>query len=376
VGLNKLGAYIGVLDCALICMLTAYTTLNEEGLENKFNIKNNINYEFANSKNNIESVINMDNVFDEFENKKIPVLMFHNFGERENRYTISPDNFRKLLKDLYINDFYSVSLEEFYKGDFSDVPVGKKPVLLTFDDAGPGQFILKNDGSICENSAVGIMNEFYEVHDFGKPGVSFHSFGTRNDFRLPYMQDDLASEKMKMLLDMGYGLGYHTVNHPDNTNASKNNVFEQYKISTALFKYMLGDDFDKQKIKSYAHPFGAVPQNSQVFNYMTEFYDVIFDAWGGQSSHPLSNNFNPHRVPRIEITYHTLGSVINRKDNYVVTPDTKQYYALINNKFERSEPLKELKPLYADNVKTNNVPASADKSHPLRNLLYLFQLRP
>lgn len=273
-----------------------------------------------------------------FETARIPILMFHNFHDREDRYTVSPDNFRKLLFELYSNDFYSVDLGSFYKGDFSNVPVGKKPVLLTFDDAGRGQFVMNKDGSICGNSAVGILEEFYNSYDFGRGGVMFVSYGINNNFRLPFEQNKFASDKLKFLLDNGYDIGYHTVFHPNNTNASINNIFEQYFLSSASLYKLLGEDyFNKIDITSYAHTFGAVPRNEEVFDYLCSLKDVIFDAWNGASRHPLSSSFDVYSVSRIETTYHNINKIINARNIYTVTPDTKLYYLFNNSDFFKKD---------------------------------------
>ena len=275
-----------------------------------------------------------DAVKKEFESKRVPVLMFHRLGEREDRYTVSPGNFERLLHSLYVNDFYSVSLEEFLDGDFSSVPVGKKPVLITFDDAHVSQFRLNSDGSVCGRSAVGVMESFYETYDFGSKPVFFVSFGGRNNFSLPFGQKDVASDKMKFLVDNGYGVGYHTVFHDNNTNASRNNVLEQYVLSSSLFHNLLGSERFESIRSTKAHPFGAVPTSEVVFDYMVEKYsDGLFNAWGGPSRHPLSSNFDIYRIPRIEITYHSLRSlVLNVSNLYEVTPETKKFYDFLNNK--------------------------------------------
>ncbi len=279
--------------------------------------------------------VNLEDIYTsakkEFESKKVPVLMFHNFDKKENRYTISPENFKNLLADLHDEDFYSISLKQYISGDFSKVPVGKKPVLFTFDDASDGQFMLNPDSSISKNSAVGILEDFYKENDFGHGGVFFVSYGTDKKFRLPFMQNDLASYKMKMLVDMGYDLGHHTIVHSNNSNASQNDIFKQHTLSAAVFDHLLSKDYaDKIEVESFAHPFGAKPANKQVFDYLTQKYDLVFNAWGGTSNHPRSSNFDPYAIPRIEMTYHTKNLVLDAQDLYAVTPQTHRFYALEN----------------------------------------------
>ncbi|MFW6272720.1 MAG: hypothetical protein ACOC2U_02940 [bacterium] len=336
-------AYAVTLSSLNMSQTVDFSVLASNFKENKsieqlvtLNAEDNLSVDKDSINMNISSLYG--EVKQEFNTKKIPVLMFHNFHENENRYTISPDNFRNLLSDLHKNDFHSISLEEYVNGDFSDVPVGKKPVLFTFDDASTGQFMLNPDSSISKNSAVGILEEFYNNHDFGHGGAFFISYGNDKKFRLPFMQDDLASHKMKMLVDLGYDLGHHTIVHSNNSNASANDIFKQHTLSDAVFTHLLSEEYSKKiKVRSYAHPFGAKPSNKDVFNYLTDKYELVFDAWGGTSNHPLSTDFEPYAIPRIEITYQTKNLVLNANNLYSVTLRTKQFYAMKYNKFDENE---------------------------------------
>lgn len=313
---------------SLSALLSCYSfPLKTEEVIQDFSNKISIN-------RNIEDYLSsgeLNKIYHDFESKRVPVLMFHNFGEKEDRFTISPTNFEKLLYELYSNDFYSVSLSEFVEGDFSRVPVGKKPILFTFDDAGKGQFLIK-DGVISNKSAVGVLESFYESYDFGRGGVFFISYGVDNNFRLPFLQEEYASLKMKFLVNKGYDVAHHTISHNNNTYASLNNIFEQNVLSSAMFLYLLGDDVKKIKVDAFAHPFGASPVNKKVFDFLSSKYDVIFDAWGGSSPHPHSSKFNTYRIPRIEITYHTKDLVLNSSSSYVVSYESKMFYL-----FERRE---------------------------------------
>ena len=298
------------------------------------------------------SLPDFDAVHRIFESTRVPVLMFHEFGEREDRYTVSPRNFERILYDLYVNDFYSVSLDEFVSGDFSSVPVGKKPVLLTFDDAPESQFRINNDGSVCSRSAVGVMESFYDEYDFGRGGVFFVSYGSYNKFRLPFAQNDFVSDKLKFLIDNGYDVAYHTVFHNNNTGASMNNIFEQNVVSSALFHKFLGEEYFDKVSSSFAHPFGASPSNGVVFDYLASSYESVFDAWGGASKHPLSSGFDVKRITRIEITHQTLNSlVLGLRNTYRVTPETEKFYDFVNTRLrDDPEKIEPLKPLYVDKL--------------------------
>src|SRR5215831_260227 len=78
----------------------------------------------------------------------IPVLMYHSFGDpamgSRPRYdrgglNIRPDTFRHQLEAMYGANWYPVNMRDALSTHL-DVPPGKIPVVLTFDDARGSQF--------------------------------------------------------------------------------------------------------------------------------------------------------------------------------------------------------------------------------------------
>ncbi|MFP4568123.1 MAG: hypothetical protein ACLFN8_04205 [Candidatus Woesearchaeota archaeon] len=348
---NKLIQTIIYADLALIGLgATAVALTNQElkkyqqntdslsektvNIENELIAQNNFENKKTPSLEDIlqENKVNMHYVLRDIETKQIPVLMFHNIDYRENRYTISPNNFRVLLEKLHENNFYSVTLQEYINADFAHIPIGKKPILFTFDDSTLGQFKIDDIGNICRNSAVGILNEFYENNDFGKGAVFYVSLGSQNNFQLPFYQDAHVTEKLRYLVDSPFEIGYHTHNHANNTQATKNNIKEQEIMLKAIFHHYLGDEYfnkmTQNQPNSFAHPFGATPQNDTVYQDLINRYDVVFRAWGGFSNHPLSRKFNEKEIPRRETTLQNIDYVINSINTYKITEDSKKYYSI------------------------------------------------
>ncbi|MEM7348491.1 MAG: hypothetical protein AAF485_30055, partial [Chloroflexota bacterium] len=64
---------------------------------------------------------------------QIMVLEYHRFGYPEQRYQRTPQNFRTDLERLYQSGYYPVNFGDIVRG-LPNVPPGKKPVVLTFDD--------------------------------------------------------------------------------------------------------------------------------------------------------------------------------------------------------------------------------------------------
>lgn len=290
--------------------------------------------EFTHNNYNQAAVLNRIN------KETIPVIMLHKIGMPEDRYTINQNNFRKILELIHKKNYHLVSLKEFKEGNFLEVPVGKKPLLLTFDDAGEGQFYLTHNNIPNPNSAVGIMEEFKTNNPgFSSKAVFFISYSDdKQNFREPFIEKDLSEKKIKYLFENGYDVGWHTPFHTNNINSSKKNIDEQTIILDALIFKSLGEKNYNKIIRSFAHPFGAKPKDESVLNYLFSKYDLVFDAWGGNSFHPLSEKFNKKAINRIETHMNNIESILNNKNNYEVTKEDSIFYDRKFNKNINIEP--------------------------------------
>lgn len=183
----------------------------------------------------------------------IPVMQYHLFTTdpaAENQFTRTIDDFRADLQWLYDNNFYVISMADFVRNEIS-APPGKHPVVLTFDDATPGQFRLieQEDGSLLvdPNSAVGVMEEFFRTYDdFGRGGffalLYFNCFGGDIEpDQAPY-----CHRKLEWLALNGYEIGHHTWDHQDLLN-----------VTDEEFQYQIGELW--QWIEEHVPAEGARP---------------------------------------------------------------------------------------------------------------------
>ena len=161
----------------------------------------------------------------------IPIFMYHNIvtdPTLEGHLYRTVDEFYADLQWLYDNDFYLVGMNSVVRGQFN-VPAGKHPVVLTFDDSSSmhfsfemdesGQPIIDENGEyvITPNSAVGIIERFAAEHpDFGRTA----HFSTIPVFKFSwpeYEQDEWYETKVQWLLENNYEIGNHTSDHVDLT---------------------------------------------------------------------------------------------------------------------------------------------------------------
>jgi peptidoglycan/xylan/chitin deacetylase (PgdA/CDA1 family) len=234
---------------------------------------------------------------DTLESARVAVLEYHNFGDEEERWTRTYDNFYKDLEWLYNNNYRPVTVAQFLKMEFP-MEAGMKPVLLTFDDASGSQFRYLEDGSIDPNSAVGVMNRFIEEHpDFGTSATFFvlpYSFG----------QADSIDDKLKYLNNTGREIGNHTFGHEDLEDVGAETIQWTLAEHQKYVQEQLGYPYET---KALAYPLGHYP-DGELFEYIksgeSEGHKYTIDAAFLVGSHPTplpnSSEFDPYRIPRIQ----------------------------------------------------------------------------
>ncbi len=154
----------------------------------------------------------------------VPIIMYHAFTTDPkylDEWTLTLDQFREQLDWYRENDFVMVGVQSMIDGHF-DVPAGKTPIILTFDDASMGQFGLEkasNGGwEVRPETAVGILEEYKKKYpEFVGPAffavLSWNCFASDDD-------PSTCEERLNWLVDHGYEVGNHTWDHVDMTDVS------------------------------------------------------------------------------------------------------------------------------------------------------------
>lgn len=245
----------------------------------------------------------------EQEIERIPILMYHDINnpkesQYSERYCVTPNMFRRQLQLMYDRNYVPISLEEYLENDFSSVPKGKKPYMITFDDAAPGQlrYITTKKGKlkIHPDCAVGILNEYAaKYEDFEKDAEFFVDFVNKNQyFEVPFKQKGLEKKKINHLVENGYGVQCHTTLHPflgdENYKSLYNNI--------RLYNYLVDHNPEYNAI---AYPFGDIPSDFSKMEFLQEKFNVGFGAFGnsyGSKAFPVDDpKFLRYNIPRIEI---------------------------------------------------------------------------
>lgn len=234
---------------------------------------------------------------------KVMVLEYHLIGAPENEWRRTPANFRKDLQLLYDNNFYPVSALALATATFN-VPAGKTPFVLTFDDSSAGQFrfITKNGKTeIDPDCAIGIMEAFKAKHPDFPLTASFYVLpAIKPNLRL-FGQPEYQKQKLEWLTKHNYEIGNHgwfhvALNKLDDAGVQKHLAMFVKEIRVFLPSY---------EVKSLALPLGMHAKNRSLeskgqFEGINYHHQAVFLVGSVTSVSPYSKDFDPLAIQRVQ----------------------------------------------------------------------------
>jgi peptidoglycan/xylan/chitin deacetylase (PgdA/CDA1 family) len=248
---------------------------------------------------------------------RVMILEYHKIDYPEERWTRTPENFRRDLETLYAKGYRLINL-----GDLLDrkikIPAGTTPVVLTFDDSSPGQFrYVEANGSvqIDPKSAIGVLEAFIaEKPDFGRGGTFYVLPGASKPNRL-FNQPEYEGKKLQYLVNHGYEIGNHTLWHANLGKYPEATVRAQVAEAQVWIQRHVPD----YKTRTLALPHGVYPPDvSWVLHGSakgtTYNHDAVLMVAGGPAPSPFSRAFDPVRLPRIQAVERDLAYWLNYFD--------------------------------------------------------------
>jgi len=209
-------------------------------------------------------------------------------------YDSTPSEFRQELLTLYRRGFRPITAADMVMGRI-DVPAGKIPVVLTFDDSSASQFALLPNGKVDPESAVGILLSFARKHPGFTPTGTFYvissMFETGSDG--PRLLAELAS--------LGFDIGDHTLDHANLSTLDATGVQREIVLGERL----INDAVPELKVQTMALPYGVYPEPHELalrgsWDGQSYRYHGVFEVGSGPAPSPYSIQFDPLGVPRIE----------------------------------------------------------------------------
>lgn len=236
----------------------------------------------------------------------IPVVMYHDVAGAKNTDMFrTPATFRNDLQLLYDKGFFPVNLRDVTANQI-DVPAGKSPVVLSFDDARQSQFKLieKADSyEIDPECAVGILEDFCKTHTDWKPRATFFVLPRSAKTTEPFRQTGLGAQKLQYLIDKGYEIGNHTTLHKSLRPMTAQQI--QQELGGAL--KAIQEEAPKAEVVSFAAPFGSYPRSKALWPLLQKgTYEgveyahtgVCLAAWRPTPA-PGARRYDPLRIERI-----------------------------------------------------------------------------
>jgi peptidoglycan/xylan/chitin deacetylase (PgdA/CDA1 family) len=245
---------------------------------------------------------------------RVMILEYHKIDYPEERWTRTPENFRRDLERLHRAGYRLVALNALLDGRIA-LPAGTTPVVLTFDDSSPGQFrYLGQNGAlrIDPKSAVAILEAFAkERPDFGHVATFYVLPGASRPNRL-FDQPEYEGRKLQYLVSRGFEIGNHTLWHANLGKYDQQTVRTQIAEAQQWIQRHVPD----YRIRTLALPHGVYPKDVQwalqgTAKGTTYRNDAILMVAGGAAPSPFASAFDPVRVPRIQAVQRDLDYWLN-----------------------------------------------------------------
>lgn len=241
---------------------------------------------------------------------KIMVLMYHDIGHAESTWRRTPENLRKDLEVLHQRGYYPVALTDLVRGQLN-VPRGKSPIVITFDDGHSGQFQWEKSEYLpgepkrpSKKSAVGILKDFHEKHQDFPARATFFLHGKR-----PFGDKTEVAEKLNYLIDNGMDIGNHSTRHQNlGQKHFQNPLIIQKAIGNQaqFLTKLISPKHPEYVIETLALCFGRRPKTKlQRFLHKGmikefEYTNIaVLNVGAGPTYSPFDNRFRPLAMPRI-----------------------------------------------------------------------------
>lgn len=261
---------------------------------------------------------------------RVPIMMYHgivNVSSNDTSYVggnVDFDGyqrttaaFRQDLEFYYENDYRMIRLKDFIDGVI-DVELGKSPIILTFDDGSENNFKVlgeKNGELVIDpNCAVGILEEFKKKYsDYGVTATFFLNSSL-------FSQKEYDEKILKWLVQHGYDIGNHTMNHVDFTKIDHTEVAFEVGGMYQLLETLIPSSY----VEIVALPFGS-PYRMDHENFL-EIMDGVYEGiryhtkaalrvgWEAELS-CFDVEFNPIFLKRIR-AYDNLGKEFDIEMNF------------------------------------------------------------
>ena len=194
----------------------------------------------------------------------MPILCYHHVSTEPGMYSVTPARLEHDLIRLAEEGFYLVTPQDLENG-LMQVPAGRSPVMITFDDGWQDNMAYTDDDSgqsLDPSCAVAIMERVCDDHpELGHGAVFYISWD-----KVPFGSEDRVEEKLNALLDMGYAIGNHTLYHASYASLPREKW--ELSITGALSRFRRNLGLRTDAIASVSYPGGRLPKHVGAEEFM------------------------------------------------------------------------------------------------------------
>ncbi len=223
----------------------------------------------------------------------VPVLMYHQVVPKpKGVYDRTPADFRAELERLAREGYVPVTADAYARGEL-DVPAGRHPVVLTFDDSTSSQLTLDQDGEPLPDTAVGVLLDVARQRP-GFPAVA--TFFVNGD---PFSEPG-GQRTLRWLQTHGFEVANHTLTHANLRQLPPAQVQRELAADVAAIR----EAVPEAPVRTLALPFGVWPRDRalavQGASGGTSYeHRGVFLVGPNPAPSPYAARFEPHAIPRV-----------------------------------------------------------------------------
>lgn len=257
----------------------------------------------------------------------IPILNYHRFTpnlwDRTSGMVRYLGDLKADLEAYYESGYSLISLDDLLDGNIR-VPAGRRPLILTIDDAYfANQLALNDQGEVSELSAVGAMYQFSNEHpDFGFEIAMFANLGDKHygSFFTGTWWYEAEGWQQALAQTITWGIEHHvypynhTYRHPHLDQVGEKFIQPQLAMNDEKLREYLtlaGHPEYADLLSNYvALPYGSWPVSDKGVDQLISYLDpegdpvrAIFEAGyeyaPAFAAAPFSDAFDPMHLPRM-----------------------------------------------------------------------------
>jgi peptidoglycan/xylan/chitin deacetylase (PgdA/CDA1 family) len=223
---------------------------------------------------------------------EVPVLMYHRIlAKPQSSLDRKPEDLRAELTRLAREGYVPVTAAEFVTARM-DIPAGRHPVVLTFDDGSNTHLALDAQGDPMPDTAVGVIMAVAAQNPGFRPVATFF---VNHD---PFTLGPRTTDAVRWLGRHGFEIANHTTHHLDLAGMSREQVQKEIGTDQRMIT-----DLGGTPPVTFAFPFGTFAHLDWVDRGSAggakwDFAGLFLAGWKPASS-PYLKGYDPLGIPRI-----------------------------------------------------------------------------